>query len=152
MCFLLYAGTAKPITRSSWHKESPGIYVQSLIEYDAAIKAHFSSPEVQQIGSTSGCGCDFPHLMYQNGGWPAYSDAETDEEHLTSDRFNRESLAALLGSTGETVLELYGVWAGDFAEEPRNREEISLESIRRDSFYFKEGGFYRVVLEEPNDD
>jgi hypothetical protein len=149
MCFLLYAGTAKPIARSSWQKEAPEVHVQSLIEYDAAIRARFSTPEVQQIGSTSGCGCDFPHLMYQNGGWPAYLEAETDEERLASDCFNRVSLAALLQTTGEAVVELYGVWAGDFAEEPRIREEISLEAIRSDDFYFKERGFYRVILQDP---
>jgi hypothetical protein len=127
-------------------ERSSGGHVQSLIEYDAAIKAHFSNPEVQYVGSTSGCGCDFPHVMYQNGGWPAYLEAETDEERLVSDRFNRVSLAVLLQTTGEAFVELYGVWAGDFADEPRIREEISLESLRCDDFYFKERGFYRVAL------
>jgi hypothetical protein len=89
MCFLLYAGTRKPMARSSWQKEHPDVYVRSLIEYDEAIQTHFNLSEVQQIGSTSGCGCDFPHLMYQNGGWPAYLEAETDEERLGSDQFNR---------------------------------------------------------------
>ena len=133
-------------SRSRWKKEAPGIYVQSLIEYDAAIRVQFSNPEVQQTGSTSGCGCDFPHLMYQNGEWPAYLEEETDEERLASDRRNRVSLAELLQSTGETAVELYGVWAGDFGKEPRIREEISLENIRRGDFYFKERGFYQVVI------
>jgi len=149
MCFLLYAGTNKPIVRSEWRKEAPGFHVRSLIEYDAAIKAHFSNPEVQYVGSTSGCGCDFPHLMYQNGGWPAYLEDETDEEGLASDRFNRASLAALLQTTGEAFVELYGVWAGDFADEPRVREEVTLEGIRRDDFHFKERGFYRLALQYP---
>jgi len=152
MCFLLYAGTSKPIARSKWQREAPGIYVQSLIEYDAAIRVHFSNPEVQQIGSTSGCGCDFPHLMYQNGGWRGYLEAETDEERVASDRFNRMSLADLLQTTGEAAIELYGVWAGDFAEEPRIREEVSLECIHGDGFHFKERGFYRVAIKGPHDD
>jgi len=146
MCFLLYAGTSLPIPRSAWKKESPGIYVQSLIDYDKAIRVHFSSSEVQQIGSTSGCGCDFPHLMRQNGVWPAPLESETDEEGLTSNRFNRDALAALLRGTGEAFVELYGVWAGDFAEEPLIREKIRLESVQSDDFYLKERGFYRVIL------
>jgi hypothetical protein len=146
MCFLLYAGTAKPLPRSAWRKEAPGIYVQSLIEYDAAIRVHFHNPEVQQIGSTSGCGCDFPHLMYQNGEWPAYLESETDDERMASDRLNRESLAEILRASGEAVVELYGIWAGDFVEEPKIREGIPLESIRAEDFYFKERGFYRVAL------
>jgi hypothetical protein len=146
MCFLLYAGTSVPIARREWVKESPDLSVGSLTDYDAAIRSHFTTPEVQAIGSTSGCGCDFPHLIYQNGGWPAYLEAEVDEERLESDRLNRESLAELLGDTSESYVELYGVWAGNFAEEPRSREAVSVESIRCADFYFKERGFYRVNL------
>jgi len=148
MCFLLYAGTSVPIARREWVKESPDLSVGSLTDYDAAIRSHFTAPEVQAIGSTSGCGCDFPHLLYQNGEWPAYLEEEVDEERLGSDRLNRGLLVELLRSTGESVLELYGVWAGDFAAEPRIREEISLGSIRRDDFYFKERGFCRVDLRQ----
>jgi hypothetical protein len=146
MCFLLYAGTSTPIPRREWVKEHLDLFVGSLTDYDASIRSHFTAPEVQTIGSTSCCGCDFPHLIYQNGGWPAYLDAEVDGERLASDRFNRESLAELLRATGESFIELYGVWAGDFAEEPRSREEISVESLRHEDFYFKGRGFYRVDL------
>jgi hypothetical protein len=151
MCFMLYVGTMKPIPRSSWRREAPAVYVQSLIEYDEAIRAHFSSPEVQKVGSTSGCGCDFPHLMYQNGGWPEYLEDETDAERLASDQLNRESLAELVRSTGESAIELYGVWAGDFAEEPKIRENISLEDIQREVFFFKERGFYCVGIQRGTD-
>ncbi len=151
MCFLLYAGTIKPIPRSSWQKEAPGISVGSLTEYDEPMRAHFTTPEVQEIGSTSGCGCDFPNLMYQNGGWPVWPPVETDAERLASDRHNRELLVCLLSSTGEAVVELYGVWAGDFAEEPRIWEEIPLANILADEFYFKERGFYRVALQGTSD-
>lgn len=71
---------------------------------------------------------------------------ETDAEQLASDRHNRELLVGLLRSTSEAAVELYGVWEGDFAEEPRIREEIPLANILADEFYFKERGFYRVVL------
>jgi hypothetical protein len=146
MCFHLYAGTRKPIPRRSFRQESPDISVISLTEHDAVISTHFSAPEVQYIGSTSCCGCDFPSLMFQNGGWPVWPPVETDEEQLGSDRQNRELLVSLLRSTGEAVVELYGVWEGAFAEEPRIREDILLTDILADEFYFKERGFYRVSL------
>jgi len=44
--------------------------VESLTDWDAPIKAHFSSPELQYIGSTSSCGCAIPHAMFHNFGWP----------------------------------------------------------------------------------
>jgi hypothetical protein len=84
--------------------------------------------------------------MFQNGDWPVWPPVETDKEQLASDRLNRELLAGLLRSTGEGVVELYGVWEGDFAKEPRIREDIPLTSILADEFYFKERGFYRVSL------
>ena len=141
---MLYAGTNKPLPRKNWVKEAPDVHVQSLIEYDAKIWQHFSKPEVQQIGSTSGCGCDFPNVMYQNQGWPLYDDAETDEEWEASQHFNREALVSLLRSSGEEVIELYGVWAGDFDKEPKIREDISLHRILDPDFYFKEQGFLTV--------
>ena len=84
--------------------------------------------------------------MYQGSGWPADPEPKADEERRASDHLNRVSLAALLEGTGESIVELYGVWAGDFAIEPKIREEISLDDIRRDDFHFKEEGFYRVAL------
>ena len=85
MCFQLYAGTSKPIPRSEWNQSAPDLYVEALSEQAAAIRPHFSSPEVQYIGSTSCCGCDFPHLMFQNGEWPGSAD-EKDSERDVSDR------------------------------------------------------------------
>jgi hypothetical protein len=143
---MLYAGTAKSILRREWRLDAPDISVTSLDGNDALIRAHFNTPEVQCIGSTSCCGCDFPNLMYQNGDWPVWPPAETDAEQLASDRLNRQLLVGLLSATDEAVVEIYGVWDGDFMEEPRIREEISLESILADDFYFKERGFYRVTL------
>jgi hypothetical protein len=92
-----------------------------LTERDGSIKAHFSNPEVHYIGSTSGCGCDFPHATLQNGGWPeiGYIARGTEiSERVVSDRHNREALVDFLRKTGDRVVELYGVWDGDFSEVP----------------------------------
>jgi hypothetical protein len=144
MCFTLYAGTTKPIPRKEWRMEAPDISVAALDESQASIRAHFGTPEVQCIGSTSCCGCDFPNLMYQNGGWPVWPPVETDPELLASDRHNRQLLVDLLKATGEANVELYGVWWGDSADQPRIREDISLATILMDEFYFKHGCFYLV--------
>jgi hypothetical protein len=84
--------------------------------------------------------------MYQNGDWPVWPPVETDPEQLASDRRNRQLLVDLLKSAGEASVELYGVWYGDVAEQPRIHEDISLATILRDEFYFKHGGFYRVKV------
>lgn len=147
MCFLLYAGTTKPIPRNEWREGAVTLPVESLAEHDAPIRAHFGNPEVQYIGSTSGCGCDFPHLLMQNGGWPFLKDPRRGAERDASDRHNMEALVALLRTTGEETVELYGVWDGNFANTPRAREDVSLENLLVADFHFKEGGFYRVSLE-----
>jgi hypothetical protein len=147
MCFVLYAGTTKPIPRRDWQKDSTNLAVESLTDRDAPIRIHFSSPEVQYIGSTSRCGCDFPHAILQGGEWPTYFlGLEEDVIKLASNRFNREALVDLLKKTDETAIELYGVWDGNFAEPPKARETISLERILDSDFWFKEQGFYTVNL------
>jgi hypothetical protein len=85
--------------------------------------------------------------MFQNGEWPFFKDPRRNAERDTSDRHNMEALVALLRSTGEKAVELYGVWDGDFARAPQARENLSLENLLDPDFHFKERGFYRVSLE-----
>jgi hypothetical protein len=144
MCFQLYAGTIKPIPRRKWDQASPDISVVDLNEDEIAVKAYFSMPEAQYIGSTSHCGCDFPHLMFQNGGWASPWE-EKDPEQVASDRQNQEALVTALRQTAEVAVELYGVWSGDFSE-PKSREEILITDLLNPNCYFKEQGFYRVRL------
>jgi hypothetical protein len=152
MCFVLYAGTATALQRAPWNKEAPDISVEPLTDHDAAISQYFSSPEIQYIGSTSHCGCDFPNVMLQNGEWPTLDvpEAEKDEfekERDISDRHNRELLVNLLRASGNKTVELYGFWLGnedDFKKSPQAFENIPLEAILKSDFRFKEQVLYRV--------
>jgi len=144
MCFVLYAGTNKPIPRREWSKSAPDISVSSLTEHDTAIKEHFKSSEVQSIGSTAGCGCDFPHVLLQNEEWPVFDFG--DAERVATFGQNRRALAALLRDTGENSIELYGLWWGNFAIDPLAHEEIPLLRILEPEFLFREQVFYRVFL------
>lgn len=152
MCFVVYAGTTNPLPRRKFDKDALDLSVASLTERDAGIKRHFGSPEVQYVGSTSGCGCDFAHAMFQNGGWPEIEfrrDAEKDELDIardTSSRENCEALVVLLRTTGDKVVELYGVWDGDFAKTPQSQENISVDRLLEPGFCFKEQGLYKVFL------
>jgi hypothetical protein len=153
MCFVLYVGTTTPLPRRKFDKDAGELPVESLTERTAGIKQHFSNPEVQYVGSTSGCGCDLPHAMFQDGGWPEiefYRIAEKDELDIARDSSNRENcraLVALLRTTGDKMVELYGVWDGNFANAPMALESISVERLLDPDFCFKEQGFYKVYLE-----
>jgi hypothetical protein len=151
MCFVLYAGTSHAKTQTEWRKDAPDLSVNLLTERENPIAAHFSKPHVQNIGSTSGCGCDFPHVMSQNDGWPSFDGNGPDPEQGAGDRYNRERLVALLRETGESTVELHGVWDGnfDFTMPPKIREEIPVDTILQPDFQFKEGALYVVGLTPP---
>lgn len=113
--------------------------VEALSDRDRPIAVHFSMPHVQYVGSTSGCGCDFPHSVPEcDSSW--IEDHEFDEDEA----FNSKSLVELLRGTGESRVEIFGVWDGDFASRPMSREEIDLEQILDHRFHFRELGFYVV--------
>jgi hypothetical protein len=145
MCFMLYVGTTTALPRREWNKDVPDISVASLTEHDSSIKEHFKSAEVQRLGSTAGCGCDFPHVLLQNGEWPTF-DFE-DAERVATFSQNRKALATLLRNTGETTIEIYGVWWGNFAKEPLSCEDIPLLRIFEPDFLFQGQVFYRVFAE-----
>lgn len=146
MCFTLYAGTVRPIPRSEFDWNAPDLHVASLTEHDAPIGKHFSQPEVQYIGSTSCCGCDFPHATLYNGEWHAPTGPHADGD-ASAHRRNMEALAALLHASGEHAVELYGIWSGDVVTAPRAIESVSIEQLLDADFHFQERGFYRVSIE-----
>jgi hypothetical protein len=152
MCFMLYAGTTRPILRAEFGYDSAKLSVESLSQGDAGIAKYFGSPEVQYIGSSSGCGCDFPFATFQNGGWPEIEFRKTAEkdaldiERDTICRRNCKALASLLRSTGETEVELYGVWNGNPLLAPQAHETIGVDTLQTADFYFKEQALYKVSL------
>ena len=147
MCFVLYIGTEQSLPLKKWIQEDPDICVESLTEHDLCIKKHFTKPIVQYVGSTSGCGCDFPYLSLQNGEWPNYEDENEDLEWDEKILYNRKSLYTLLKSSNEKEIEAYGVWDGDYLEIPKYRETIDIEQILHQDFFFKEQGFYKILKE-----
>jgi hypothetical protein len=114
-------------------------------EGEEPIRAHFSKPEVQNIDSTTGCGCDFPYMLLNSGEWHWW-DGLLEPGQVESEQINRDALVGLLRSRGGGSIELYGVWYGDFAKVPKAVERISLSAVLDSSFRFKERGFYHVDL------
>ena len=146
MCFLLYAGTSKPIPRREWDSSNPHVNVQDLKETEAGIRAIFSKPEIQYIGSNH-CGCAFPSVMQNADGQLYYwLDPVKDAEEIATNKRECEELCKILAQLDEDEIELYGVWAGNEGKEPLVREVIALDDIGRECFRFKEGGFCRVKL------
>ena len=78
--FSTLEAAGNPLPLRKFDKDSNDLPVEALTERDAAIKQHFSTPEVQYIGSSSSCGCAFPHAMFQNGGWPEKWNTKTRQK------------------------------------------------------------------------
>ncbi len=146
MCFVLYIGTASPLPLRPWRQEAPALSVEEMSANALAIKAHFTSRVVQYVGSTSGCGCDFPHVLTDTWHSPMFQ-LEILPETNTSENSNAQEFVTLLRASGEKMVEVYGVWDGDFTEAPEVRESISLSSILDPHFRFKEKGFYTVQVD-----
>lgn len=146
MCFMLFAGTDEPLPLKEWRKQKPDIWVRPVGKNEAGIRVHFSKSVVQYVGSTAGCGCDFPHWILYNGKEPDTSIEETDPAQAATDQYNRQALATLLESFGKVSVELYGVWDGNWAKSPRRMEDISIGRMRGNSFLLGEEVFYRVQL------
>ena len=90
--------------------------------------------------------------MFQNGGWPEIDYQEPPEDELdlaraASERKICQALADLLRTARDTVIELYGVWDGDFSVSPESREDIPISRLNDPDFRFKERGFYNVSVE-----
>ena len=81
--------------------------------------------------------------MQQGEDWPA--PLEKDPERATTERANQQALVSTLQEAGEGFVELYGIWSGDVST-PKAREEIRVKDLLDPEFYFKEQGFYKVLL------
>ena len=145
MCFMLFVGTEKPLPLKEWRK-GPDVWVRPVVENEAGIRAHFSKPVVQYVGSTSGCGCNFPHWILFNGEVPDDGFDGRDDDLRRVNHQNARSLVKLLRDGSESSVELYGVWAGNESKPPISMESVAVEDINAPTFLFGEQVFYRVKV------
>ena len=89
-----------------------------------------------------------PARHSDQGAWVGYPEVVVDDPGWeTTERVNREALVALLNSSGERIIELFGIWNdGESGKAVNVRQEISLKRILDPDFRFKERGFYIVTL------
>jgi hypothetical protein len=127
---MLFVGTDEPLPVKEWRKDAPDICVLPVLENESGIRAHFSKAIVQFVGSTAGCGCDFPHWMLQNGEIPDDPTQYINPEEAVTHDYNRQALVKLLETGAQGSVEIYGVWAGNYAKAPKRTEQISIDRLR----------------------
>src|SRR5580704_2297859 len=129
MCFMLYAATSNPLPRRPLDKDNRALWVRSLDEEEAPLARHFTLPEVQYIGSDTGCGCGFPNRSLIGDQWTGDPESEEPEPEGTA---NLQALAKLLEECGEENIELYGIWLStneDFNRAAIGEERVLLDTI-----------------------
>ena len=146
MCFMLFVATDKALPLKEWREDAPGIWVGPLRENEAAVRGHFNKPVVQYVGSTSGCGCDFPHWILFNGEVPTDGFDGRDEGLRKVNYENAKNLVKLLRDSSETSVEIYSVWAGNESNPPLSKKSITIEGILMPTFLFGEQVFYQVRI------
>lgn len=149
MCFLLYVGTDRELPLLEWDGNTPSsLAISSLTERERPVKKHFEKEAVQNVGSTSGCGCDFPFIILNSEDWPWW-DGLLDASQIETEQFNRTALIKLLQSVGDSRVEIYGLWDGKFQQAPKLIEDVDIATIQQSAFRFKEQVLYRVTLLQP---
>ena len=127
---MLYAATGNPLPRRPLVNENRALWVRSLKEEEAPLARHFTLPEIQYIGSDTGCGCGFPNRSWVMEQWTGEPENEEPEPEGTA---NLQALATLLEECGEKNIELYGIWLGrdgDFTKEALREERTEPELER----------------------
>lgn len=138
MCLMLYIAADHPLPLIPWHQEKPDFHVAALSETDKIVRHHFSKPHVRYAGTEEGCGCPFNYGR-------EYPENETEEADLAIARRSRERFVNYLRLN--RVQEIYSCWAGEEAEKPEARRELSPEMILNDDFIFQNRTLCLVKLE-----
>ena len=137
MCQRLYLASRAALPPLKHPAESPGLTIGPLAGEAASVRRWFSADATQFAEAlASPCGCGFPEF---NAARPA-GDVSGDEGRTV------HALTTYLEGLGDRryVAELLLCWVGDERERPRQRREITLETLRSDGFRFRRGEVLRL--------
>jgi len=135
MCLTLYFGSNGDLPL----RTTPELCVEEVEAACAVVRQWLSTSTVRFIGAHTGCSCGFPRAG-QTEYWedlPGNEDREADVQ----------SLRALLAIVQKHVdrfgsVELYPVWSGNESLPPKERVELTVDSIDSQKFVFTEQFLY----------
>ncbi len=132
---MLYAGTTTDLPLNA----DADIRVEEIEQHRLAVRRWFSSPFVHFVGAHTGCSCGFPHVIAESP--IEYFDGMFEEsEQRTADLGSIRLLIDLVDRSlkGGALVELYAVWDGHEAEQPKGVIQLTLDSLDPDHFFFVE--------------
>jgi len=146
MCFVLHIATDSVLARSIWDEHDRHVWVGEVDQYAESVKQHFSGRHVAYVGSDLNCGCGFRNISFQGGGWPEQwlvDEGKMDIEG--SDKNHRELHTLLLRALRDSEpVELYGCWDDDYAEKTEQEQDLDLDAILSERFFFRARVLYRI--------
>ena len=144
MCMIFYVGSGQELPIIPFDTNCPRFHTTELSQDENHIYKHISLPNILYFGSDQGCGCGFRHALFENGEWLIVE----DEEPALAEgcQKNHVALHNYISNNVDkgSIVEIYGCWDGDFGELSESTEEVSIEDLLDEHFYFKERGFYLV--------
>jgi hypothetical protein len=145
---MLYLGTNGNLPP----RAAPDLAVEEVESSREAVRQWFSLPTVRFIGAYTGCSCGFPYIVADEPGvyWDGLFEPGNERDA------DLRSLQALLSIVRDHVsrfggVELYPVWNGNEELPPKGTIEVSVDSVKAETFLFTEQFFYRVAREPRSD-
>jgi hypothetical protein len=137
MCLAVYISSDQKLPIKMHNHENINLF-SALSSKDEPVLKHFSKPHTYYLSSYEGCGCGF--IL-----------KDKDPGHLEAGRESYQKLANFLEShLSPGQVEIFSCWEGSQAEEPTDRAEISLATLKSSDFSFQENSserhFYRITL------
>lgn len=140
----LYIGSVSELVQIEFDEKNPSFHTRELNENENLIYKHISLPNILYLGSDEGCGCGFRHALLDNNKWFIVESEENLDNQIGQtnhrDLYNYIKDNIANGSS----IHIYGCWNGDLMETSKSVEEIVLEDILHEQFYFKERGLYVI--------
>lgn len=136
MCLAVYIASATALPLVTWDEARPAFYVDGVAPNDP-VRARFSMPNVNYLGSHEGCGCGFKY-----GVMPAGLEDQDDE---AKGRAAVDALRAYVAkaAVGQPI-EMFACWEGEQQLPVLETERISPEQLGGESFDFQQRHLLRV--------
>jgi hypothetical protein len=146
LCFVLHISTDVPLTRTAFDENDRHVWVGDVDEYSEPVRAHFSLKEVAYVGSDVYCGCGFRSISPGEGERLENRLVEAGQVDVEGTGRNHRELHALLKSLlrDSDRVELYGCWDGEYNEQTEQEQELEIDAILSERFFFHERVLYRI--------
>jgi len=135
MCYVLYLGADCALPEVAWNESARSFYTTAKPVVNASLRAHFSLPNVVEVGSHEGCGCGF-----------LGADPKDPQEVLEQDKTCAALYKYLVQALDSGAkIEMYLCWNGEESTVPVGRKNVAADAFLKVPFPLEENEFCTVA-------